>query len=118
MRNLLNPKWLLLLTTGPLLLLAALCYGEFTIIHTLLPAESLALWQQLALVLGMLATATLAYAAWQWRLRRPLSSWYAGAALLAYTAFLIWYTSKSQVVLPRDVPRWMVPISWCTSGRF
>jgi hypothetical protein len=109
MRNLLNPKWLLLLTTGPILLLAALCYGEFTIIHTLLPAASLALWQQLALGLAALATASLTYTAWQWRRGQPLDAWYAGAALLAYTGFLFWYTSNSNEVLPRDIPRWMVP---------
>jgi hypothetical protein len=109
MRNLLIPKWILLLNTGPLLLLAALCYGEFSVIRTLLPAESVAMWQQLALVLAALGTATLAYAAWAWRRGRPLSVWYAGAALLAYTAFLTWYTYNSALVLPLAVPRWMVP---------
>jgi len=109
MRNLLTPKWILLLNTGPLLLLATLCYGEFAVIHTLLPAESVAMWRQLALGLGALGTATLAYAAWAWWRGRPLSTWYAGAALLTYAAFLAWYTSNSSLVLPREVPRWMVP---------
>jgi hypothetical protein len=109
MRNLLTPKWILLLNTGPLLLLAALCYGEFSVIRTLLPAESVALWQRLALVLAALGGATLAYAAWAWQRGRPLSVWYAGAALLAYTAFLTWYTYNNALVLPRAVPRWMVP---------
>jgi hypothetical protein len=67
MRHLLTPKWIILLNTGPLLLLAALCYGEFSVIHTLLPAESVAMWQRLALVLAALGTATLGYAAWEWR---------------------------------------------------
>lgn len=109
MRNLLTPKWILLLNTGPLLLLAALCYGEFGVIRSLLPAESVAQWRQLALGLAALGTATLAYAAWEWRRGQPLSTWYAGAALLAYTAFLAWYTYHSALVLPRAVPRWMVP---------
>jgi hypothetical protein len=109
MRNLLTPKWILLLNTGPLLLLAALCYGEFTVIHTLLPAESVATWRQLALGLAALGLATLGYAGWAWWRGRPLSTWYAGAALLAYAAFLTWYTFNSALVLPRAVPRWMVP---------
>jgi hypothetical protein len=109
MRNLLTPKWILLLNTGPLLLLAALCYGEFTVIRTLLPAESVAMWRQLALGLAGLGTATLGYAAATWWRGRPLSTWYAGAALLAYAAFLTWYTFNSALVLPRAVPRWMVP---------
>ncbi|MDJ0364074.1 MSEP-CTERM sorting domain-containing protein [Hymenobacter sp. H14-R3] len=109
MHNLLNAKWLLLLNTLPLLLLAALGYGEFSVIETLLPAASVAVWQQLALGLAALGGATLLHAAWQWRRGLPLSSRYAGAALVAYVAYLAWYTSSSEVVLPRDIPRWMVP---------
>lgn len=109
MRDLLTPKWILLLTIGPLLVLALLCYGEFTVIQTLLPAESVAMWRQLALELAALGTASLAYAVWVWRHKKPLSSWYAGAALLAYAGFLAWFTSNDALVLPRAVPRWMVP---------
>lgn len=109
MRSLLTPKWILLVTIGPLLLLGLLCYGEFRVIHTLLPAESVAMWQQLALGLAGLGTASLVYAAWAWRHGEPLSAWYAGAALLAYAGFLAWCTSNSALVLPRAVPRWMVP---------
>jgi hypothetical protein len=109
MRNLLTPKWILLLNTGPLLLLAALCYGEFSVIYPLLPAESVAMWRQLALGLATLGTGSLAYAAWAWWRGRPLSTWYVGTALLAYAGFLAWYSSNSALVLPRAVPRWMVP---------
>lgn len=109
MRSLLTPKWILLVTVGPLLLLGLLCYGEYSVIHTLLPTESVAMWQQLALGLAVLGTASLAYAAWAWRHGKPLSAWYAGAALLAYAGFLAWCTSSEALVLPRAVPRWMVP---------
>jgi hypothetical protein len=109
MPNLLNAKWLLLLNTLPLLLLAALCYGEFLVIETLLPAESIAVWQHLALALAVLGGATLLHAAWRWWHGQPLSGWYAGAALVAYTAYLAWYTASNEVVLPREIPRWMVP---------
>jgi hypothetical protein len=54
MRNLLNPKWLLLVTVGPLLLLAMLCYGEFSVIHSLLPPASVALWKSFGWSLGWL----------------------------------------------------------------
>ena len=109
MHNLLNSKWLLLLNTLPLLLLAALGYGEFAVIHTLLPAGSVTLWQQLALGLAGLGGATLLYAAWQGRRGLPIGTGYAAGALLAYVSYLVWYTTSSEVVLPREVPRWMVP---------
>lgn len=107
MRNLLNPNWLLLVTIGPLLLLAALCYGEFSIIHTLLPAASVALWQQFGWALVGLGGASLAYMGWA--RGRELSTGYAVVALAAYSLLLGLYTYQSQDILPRSVPAWLVP---------
>ena len=44
MNALRNPKWLLLVNTLPLALAALLCWSEYGVIHTLLPAASLAQW--------------------------------------------------------------------------
>ena len=109
MRNLLNPKWLLVTTITPVLLLGLLCYGEFAIIRTLLPPASIALWQRFGLALGGLEAVALAYAGWCWRGGRPLGAWYAGAALLAYGSFLGAYTALADQVVPRQVPHWLVP---------
>ncbi|MGI4873574.1 MAG: MSEP-CTERM sorting domain-containing protein [Janthinobacterium lividum] len=109
MRNLLNPKWLLLLHTGPLLILALLCYGEFTVIHTLLPPASVALWQQFGWGLGALGLATVLVAGWHWGQGRELGIGYAGATLLAYTLYLGLCTQHSQQLLPFAIPQWMVP---------
>ncbi|RZK52629.1 MAG: hypothetical protein EOO59_13455, partial [Hymenobacter sp.] len=92
MRNSLNPTWLLLVNTGPLLLLAALCYGEFSVIHTLLRPESVALWQHYGLALLGLGAASLAYLGWCRAKGRELSVWYGVAALLAYSLWLGLYT--------------------------
>ena len=40
-----SPKWVFLVNTGPVALLLALGYGEFSIIQTLLPPASVAQWQ-------------------------------------------------------------------------
>jgi hypothetical protein len=111
MRNSLNPNWLLLVNTGPLLLLAFLCYGEFSVIHTLLKPESVALWQQYGLALLGLGAASLAQWGWCRATGRELGVGYAGAALLAYSLWLGLYTYHSGDILPHDgsVPRWMVP---------
>lgn len=111
MRNSLTPNWLLLVNTGPLVLLAALCYGEFSVIHTLLRPESVALWQQFSLALLGLGVANLAYLGWCRAKGQELSIAYAVAALVAYSLWLGLYTSHSEKILPHDgsVPRWMVP---------
>ena len=109
MRNLLNPKWLLLATVGPLLLLAALCYGEFSVIHSLLPPASVGLWQNFGLALGGLGLASLGYLGWAWAHDEEVDTWYAVAALVGYGLFVGIYTALSDEVLPRTIPRWMVP---------
>jgi hypothetical protein len=109
MHNLLNTKWLLAVTVGPLLLLAALCYGEFSVIHSLLPPASIGLWQAYGLSLGALGLASLVYLGWAWAHEQEVSTWYALAALVAYSLFVGLYTFHADEALPRSVPRWMVP---------
>jgi hypothetical protein len=111
MRNSLNSNWLLLVNTGPLLLLAFLCYGEFSVIHTLLKPESVALWQQYGLALLGLGGANLAYLLWCRAGGWELSTGYGVATLLAYSLWLGLYTYHNEEILPHDgsVPRWMVP---------
>lgn len=109
MHNFLNPKWLLAATAGPLLLLAVLCCGEFSIIHSLLPAASVGLWKAYGLSLGALGLASVAYLGWAWAHDEEVSTWYALAALAAYSLFVGLYTYHADEVLPRSLPRWMVP---------
>ncbi|UOQ55532.1 MSEP-CTERM sorting domain-containing protein [Hymenobacter cellulosivorans] len=109
MRNLLNPKWLLLLNTLPLVLLAALCYAEFTVVHSLLPAPSVALWGWFGLVLAGLGLSTLGYALVQIQRSQPVGVAYCVLALAAHSAFIMFYLNLDTQILPRDVPRWMVP---------
>jgi hypothetical protein len=111
MRNSLTPNWLLLVNTGPLVLLAFLCYGEFSVIHTLLKPESLVLWQQFSLALLGLGVVNLVYLGWCRVKGQELSTVYAVVALVAYSVWLGLYTSHSGKILPHDgsVPRWMVP---------
>ncbi|MCB2377868.1 MSEP-CTERM sorting domain-containing protein [Hymenobacter sp. BT635] len=109
MRNLLNPKWLLLLNTLPLVLLAALCYGEFTVVQSLIPPQSLELWRWFGLTLAVLGVSTLGYAVVQIRRGESVGKVYSIVALLAYSAFLLLYLKYDNQILPREVPRWMVP---------
>ncbi|HEX8425226.1 MSEP-CTERM sorting domain-containing protein [Hymenobacter sp.] len=109
MRNLLNSKWLLLLNTLPVIVLALLCYGEYSVIKSLLSAESQGLWQWFGLALAGLGLTTLGYGLWRIGQGRPLQAWYALLALSAYSAFLCYYVCYSNDLVPRNVPRWMVP---------
>ena len=92
-----------------MLLLAALCYGEFSVIHSLLPLASVGLWQNFGLALGGLGLASLGYLGWAWAHEEEVDTWYAVAALVGYGLFVGIYTALSDEVLPRTIPRWMVP---------
>ncbi|TGE29474.1 MSEP-CTERM sorting domain-containing protein [Hymenobacter metallicola] len=109
MRNLLNPKWLLLLNTLPVVLLVLLCYGEFSVIQSLLPPASVQLWQGFGLGLAGLGIGTLAYAGVQLRRGREVGVGYSVLALVAYSAFLLLYMGYDAELVPRAVPRWMIP---------
>ena len=109
MRTLLNPKWLWLLNTLPLLVLLALLSAEYGVMHTLLPPKSLLLWQWFGAVLVLVGALHVAYAAWLMRGRKALPWTYGAVALAAYMAFLYAYGYYLQDLFPSDIPRWMVP---------
>ena len=108
MRTLLNPKWLWLLNTLPLLVLFSLLGGTYHVIHTLLPPESRQLWQWFGGVLVLLGTVHATYATWQWRRQAVLSVAYATVTLMVYITFLYIYGHCLSKLLPFDLPQWMV----------
>ncbi|GAA4365508.1 hypothetical protein GCM10023185_35810 [Hymenobacter saemangeumensis] len=109
MHSLRKPHWVFLVSSLPVLLFTLLCYGEFSIIHTLLPPASLALWKLYGLALGVLALGT-ALAGWLALARRqPLGLAFSVVQMLAYSLLLCMLTYHTDELLPRSIPRWMVP---------
>ncbi|MBO2011644.1 MSEP-CTERM sorting domain-containing protein [Hymenobacter negativus] len=110
MQSLRNPKWVFLVNTAPVVLLMLLCYGEFSVVHTLLPAASVAQWKLYGGVLALLGTGAVGYAAVQAVRREPLGAWYSVGMLLAYSLWLCLLTTNERELLPWGaVPRWMLP---------
>jgi len=109
MNSLRKPYWVFLASTGPVLLFMLLSYGEFSVVRTLLPPDSLARWGQFGAAMGGMALATAGYAALQlWR-RQPLGIIFCVAQLLGYSLLLCLLTWQSDDLLPFSIPRWMVP---------
>ncbi|GAB2778483.1 hypothetical protein HNQ93_001646 [Hymenobacter luteus] len=109
MQNLLNPKWLFVLNTLPLVVLALLLGAEYGVIHTLLPPDSKKLWLVLGSLLVGLGVVHAGYAGWQLKRKQPLPALYGALTLAAYIAFLYLYGYHLDHLFPREVPRWMVP---------
>ncbi|GAB2954273.1 hypothetical protein GCM10027048_19540 [Hymenobacter coalescens] len=109
MRSLLDSKWLFLLNSLPLVVLLLLLGGEYSVIHSLLSAESQQMWRWLALALLGLAALPAGYAAWcQWR-GRSLHWLYGLLALLLSVGFMfVYFDGMVGKLFPPVVPRWMV----------
>lgn len=109
MYTLRKPYWVFVVNTGPVLVLLALGYGTFALVHTLLPPASVAWWHGFGLALGLLGLAAAGYAGGRLVRRQPLSVAYSVVQLLACSLLLCLFTEKNHEVLPFSVPRWMVP---------
>lgn len=109
MQSLRDPKWIFLVNTGPMAVLLALGYGEFSVIRTLLTPECVALWQLYGAALALLATGVAAYAAVQLARHRPVGAAVSLGVLLSYSALLCLLMTQASEFIPWEIPRWMVP---------
>lgn len=108
MRNLLNPKWLFVINTLPLVVLFFLFFGQFNIIKTLLQESSIQLWIFFGLSLGFLGLLNFAYAVYLTLKKKNVSVWFGLIALLCYIPFIYLYGYHLDKIIPFSIPQWMV----------
>jgi hypothetical protein len=108
MRNLLNPKWLFIINTLPLVVLFFLFFGQFNIIKTLLEENEIQLWKSFGLSLGILGILNFAYAVYLSLKKKKVSVWYGLLALLCYLPFIYLYGYHLDRIIPFSIPQWMV----------
>jgi hypothetical protein len=108
MRNLLNPKWLFIINTLPLVLLYFLFFGQFNIIKTLLDDNSIQLWKSFGFSLGIIGLLNFAYTVYLTLKQKDVSVWYGLLALLCYIPFIYLYGYHLDKIIPFSIPQWMV----------
>lgn len=108
MRNLLNPKWLFVINTLPLVVLFFLFFGQFNIIKTLLEDSSIQLWKSFGFSLGVLGLLNFAYAVYLTLKKKNVSVWFGLIALLCYIPFIYLYGYHLDKIIPFSIPQWMV----------
>lgn len=108
MRNLLNPKWLFVINTLPLVVLFFLFFGQFNIIKTLLEDSSIQLWKSFGLSLGFIGLLNFAYAVYLTLKKKNVSVWFGLIALLCYIPFIYLYGYHLDKIIPFSIPQWMV----------
>ncbi|MEM6298937.1 MAG: MSEP-CTERM sorting domain-containing protein, partial [Bacteroidota bacterium] len=108
MKNLLNPKWIFIVHTLPVVLLSLIFFGEYQIIHTLLDEESLGLWRILGVGLMGLIFVNFAYGLFRFLRGERVSIAYAILALPLHIGFIYWYFGNLDQIIPWTIPRWMI----------
>lgn len=108
MRNLFNPKWILLVNTLPIVVLLFLFSNEFAIIKSLLNEQNLVIWDSFFKALLTLGILNLAYAILLIVKRFEVSYIYAFAALFIHISFIYWYGYHSGEFISFEIPRWML----------
>lgn len=108
MQNLLNPKWIVIINTLPIVVLLFIFFGEFSIIESLLEEENISLWKSFARVLILLASLNFIYALLLIIKKKEVSLYYAIIALLCYIPFIYLYGYYSSDIIPFTIPRWML----------
>ncbi|MDF1699479.1 MAG: MSEP-CTERM sorting domain-containing protein, partial [Saprospiraceae bacterium] len=108
MRNLLNPKWLFVINTFPIVVLFFLLNGQFTIIKSLLEENSIDLWNHFAITLGVLGILNFVFALYLTMKKKTVPIWYGLAALLCYIPFMYLYGYHFNDIIPFSIPNWMI----------
>ena len=109
MRNLLNPKWIFIINTLPIVVLFFLFFGEFNIIKSLLNQENINLWLAFGWSLCILGFLNFGYAFYLTIKKQNVSFWYGGIALLLYIPFIYLYGYNAEKIIPFTIPQWMIP---------
>jgi hypothetical protein len=107
MRNLLNPKWLLLINTLPIVVLFFLFIADYNVIKSLLSEENIRLWKTFGFSLATLAVINFGYAFWLIIKKQHVSFIYGIIALLCYITFIYLFGSYLSKIIPFSIPDWM-----------
>jgi hypothetical protein len=108
MKNLLNPKWLLIINTLPVVVLIFLFIGEFNIIQSLLDSENIRQWKRFGGLLTLLGGLNIAYFFYLIFKKQPVSVTYGFIALAAYILFIYLYFYNIEKFFPSNVPDWLL----------
>lgn len=108
MNNFLNPKWLLIINTIPIVVLLMLFISDYRIISSLLSDESIWLWKIFGFTLAFLAAINLIYSIALIKINKNVSPLYGVLALMSYIPYLYLYSNYSHKIIPFTIPQWMV----------
>ena len=109
MRNLLNPKWILLVNVLPIVLTLLAYHSAYGLIVTELEPEQVSTWQRFGAVLAGLGFLQLAYALFLILTKRLAHLYYGLGVVLIYVIYIYTYWSYADRLIPIGLPEWVLP---------
>lgn len=107
MRNLLNPKWLIVINTLPILVLFFIGFGQFNIIKSILAEHNLQLWKNFGVSLGVIGILNFTYSVYSIIKKKNVSVWFSSIALITNCSFIYLFGYYLNFILPFSIPLWM-----------
>ena len=108
MKNQLNPKWLILTTILPTLLLAFILQNAFFLIDSELDEESLQVWRNFTLILGTISLINFGFIAYFNIFKAKIHLIYPIIFIPVYLFFALYYQENMENLMPWSLPRWML----------
>lgn len=108
MKNLLNPKWIFLVNTLPILVLGFLAFGDFSVIKSLLKPENLDYWFNFSYLLLWPTIINIVYAIYLIINKKKISFIWATSNLIGFSLYLYLYGYNFEKIIPFDIPNWML----------
>jgi hypothetical protein len=108
MKLLLNPRSILFSNTLPVLFLSFIAIGQYRIINSILPDESLLAWRYFTIGLTLLALVHLGAFVYLHRKGTLISLGFALLSLVMCITFIYLFGYHYSTLIPIEVPRWML----------
>lgn len=109
MNSITHPRWIFLVNTFPVSLLAVKIIKDFSLINTLLSQESKQQWLFFASGLLIYALFHLTGGIIFLLKRKRVPLWFAVSGLCLSVSLLFWYVMHMSELIPFNVPQWMIP---------
>ncbi|MDU1892442.1 MAG: MSEP-CTERM sorting domain-containing protein [Dysgonomonas sp.] len=108
MKKLLNPKWLFLINTLPLIIFFVLEWNEYKVVKSFLSEDILSIWQKFFIALSMLLIGNVVYAIYQLINKRRIDLIYCIVSFVVHLIFVYVYYEYQDKMCGFDVPNWIV----------
>ncbi|MBX2875603.1 MAG: MSEP-CTERM sorting domain-containing protein [Saprospiraceae bacterium] len=108
MKNLLNPRWLLLINTLPIIILFSLMIGKYQVVSSLLLKNEISRWHGFGFALLGLALMNLIYTGMLLIRKQKVSPFYGLVALLTYIPYLYLFSYNVEFLMPWRIPNWLM----------